>query len=74
MDKPTFVLARAKASLRAGFDGSDRLFRACYREYTGLITAGAIDYPRDKIDASGWLETLASGKVNNPRSVFYMYG
>lgn len=61
-----------KAS-RENFDGSDRLFAACWRQYLTYL-AESIDNPTCQSDIDGWLESIASEKVNNPRSVFYLYG
>ena len=55
------------------FDGSGRLFNACWSKYLGYLN-GAIDMPECGLDIDDWLENIASEKVNNPNSVFYMYG
>ena len=55
------------------FDGSPALFRACWNTYKGYLL-GSIDSPKCDMDVTDWLETIASEKVNNPRSVFYIYG
>lgn len=52
---------------------SDRLFRACWAHYRRLL-ANAIDFPNSDDDVVSWLDSIASEKVNNPRSTFYIYG
>ena len=56
-----------KKEARKHFEGSARFFEACWRE---LNTLGQ-DYFDDSRAA---LEQIASEKVNNPRSSFYIYG
>lgn len=58
---------------RTLFDGSDRLFAACWRQYREYLNGG-IDDPSCDADVIDWLDALASEKVNNPRSTFYIYG
>ena len=58
---------------RKEFDGSSRLFNACWRQYIGYLRV-AIDDPTCDMDVDDWLENIASEKVNNSRSVFYIYG
>jgi hypothetical protein len=55
------------------FDGSTRLFNACWHQYRSYVK-GAIDDPTCLADVTDWLDTLASEKVNNSRSSFYIYG
>jgi hypothetical protein len=55
------------------FDGSERLFNACWKQYREYL-AGSIEDPQSIEDVTGWLETIASEKVNNPDSTFYIYG
>jgi hypothetical protein len=62
-----------KRKARKRFDGSLALFEACWREYRGHVR-GAIDSPSSIEDVTGWLETLASNKVNNPQSRFFIHG
>ena len=58
---------------RSFFDGSNDLFNACWRTYTEYLN-GAIDDPTCQEDINGWLEQIASEKVNNSKSRFYIYG
>lgn len=67
------VWKSARKFARKRFDGSDDLFNTCWREYIGHCR-GVIDNPRCLADIMGWLEALASEKVNNPDSRFYIYG
>ena len=55
------------------FDGSQGLFNACWRQYRGYIN-GSIDDPQDIDDVMSWLDSIASEKVNNSNSRFYIYG
>ena len=55
------------------FDGSERLFNACWTTYLGYLN-GAIDMPECGLDIDDWLENIASERVNNPNSTFYIYG
>lgn len=54
------------------FDGSDELFAACWRQYRAYVN-GAIDDPESLEDVLEWLDSIASEKVNDPRSRFYMW-
>lgn len=58
---------------RKAFRGSDRLFRACWRQYRQWLE-GAIDNPREDRDVHEWLESIAAERVNNSRSPFYLRG
>ena len=60
IDKPNFYWRQ--------FDGSDRLFRACWREMRRNYQ------PSDDINVMEILDSIASELVNNPRSSFYIYG
>jgi len=55
------------------FDGSGALFDACWNQYKQWLN-GAIDSPENISDVMNWLDNIASEKVNNPRSRFYIYG
>jgi len=55
------------------FDGSTELFNACWRQYRGFVN-GATDDPSNIDDVMQWLDTIASEKVNNSASRFYIYG
>jgi hypothetical protein len=55
------------------FEGSVRLFNASWSQYLGYLN-GAIDMPECGLDIDDWLEKIAEEKVNNPNSVFYIYG
>ena len=58
---------------RPTFDGSDRLFAACWETYRTMLQ-NSIDYPQDDEDVMRWLDTIAADKVNNSASSFWMYG
>ena len=55
------------------FDGSTALFEACWRQYRGYLK-GSIDDPKSMSDVMDWLDNIASEKVNNPNSRFYIHG
>lgn len=57
----------------ATFDGSERLFRACWRQYIAFLR-GSIDAPICDQDVADWLDSIAAEKVNDSRSAFYIYG
>jgi hypothetical protein len=59
-----------KGDYFAAFDGSERLFNACWREYTDYVK----DYGAIGIDALDFVNQAASARVNNTRSVFYLHG
>ena len=61
------------AHYRSKFDGSDALFSACWRQYRRLL-ASDIDNPTCDDDVLQWLDELASERVNDGRSPFYIYG
>ena len=63
----------SKAEAREAFDGSLGLFEACWRQYREYLR-GAIDYPESLNDVSDWLDQIASEKVNDSTSRFYIYG
>jgi uncharacterized protein (DUF427 family) len=51
------------------FEGSERLFNACWNAYRKAVREGnAIE------DVSAFLDAMASDKVNDSKSVFYLYG
>jgi hypothetical protein len=52
---------------------SDRIVRAAWRQYCAWLR-GAIDDPACDEDVIGWLESIISERVNNPRSVFWLRG
>lgn len=62
-----------KRAARKVFRGSERLFQACWRQYLSYLR-GAIDNPDSQTDIDSWLDSIASEKVNNYKSVFYIYG
>lgn len=62
-----------KSYYRRQFDGSLALFTSCWNEYRRMLK-GSIDDPTCDADVNDWLGNIASGKVNNPRSKFYIYG
>ena len=55
------------------FDGSERLFNNCWRELAADISNGLNEFDDDN-DVLRVLDEIASIKVNNPKSKFYMYG
>ena len=64
---------QAKEHYRKDFDGSTALFNACWKQYRAWLK-GSINNPKCDYDVIDWLDKIAAEKVNNPRSVFYMYG
>lgn len=69
---PNYVLKR-KAHYRKEFDGSHALFDACWKVYKRYLR-DAIDNPENDDEVSAWLDNIASEKVNNPGSRFYIFG
>jgi hypothetical protein len=67
----TFELSKKEA--KRNFNGSNRLFEACWRTYRGYLNGG-IDNPKDQGTVDAWLKEIAAEKVNNPKSSFYIYG
>lgn len=57
---------------RKNFDGSDKLFNACWQQYRRYLSS--VNYPECQEDVDNWLYSIASEKVNNSRSVFYITG
>jgi hypothetical protein len=55
------------------FDGTTRLFDACWKQYREYVN-GSIDDPKNIDDVTNWLDSIASEKVNNSASSFYIYG
>jgi hypothetical protein len=55
------------------FEGSVDLFDACWRTYLRDILPGTDD-PKCLDDVMNWLEQIASEKVNDSKSRFYIYG
>jgi hypothetical protein len=55
------------------FEGSKRLFEACWKQYRNYVKS-SIDNPESISDVMDWLNNIASEKVNNPNSQFYIYG
>jgi hypothetical protein len=53
--------------------GSDSLKRACWNQFVSWLR-GAIDNPETDAEVIEWLNAIASEKVNNPKSKFYIYG
>ena len=67
----TKTLSR-KAEARKRFDGSERLFNACWRELNWFErNANAL---RDGAEVAAYLYAAASRRVNNERSSFWLYG
>ena len=64
---------KKKQEYRKNFEGSDRLFNACWGQYIFWLQ-GAIDNPSCDYDVENWLDQIASEKVNDSRSSFYLYG
>jgi len=58
---------------RPMFDGGESLFAYSWRTYKRHLS-DAIDNPRSDDDVLEWLELIASERVNNPDSSFYIYG
>lgn len=58
---------------RKNFDGSDRLFNACWSQYKKWLK-NSIDSPSCQEDIDVWLNCIASKKVNDFNSEFYIYG
>lgn len=57
-----------KRDYKAEFDGSNRLFEACWRRYLRARRFLEID------DVSTFLDDMAAGLVNDSNSSFYIYG
>lgn len=81
IDRKTLLQLR-KAARRA-FDGSDRLFRACWRDVLVHLSDGGLCEHERRTgtfgmgclgDISEALDQFASERVNNPRSTFYICG
>ena len=66
-------VTRSRKAARKAFDGRQALFDACWREYRRELSGGC-DMPYTTGDIDEALERIAGEKVNNPRSMFYMYG
>lgn len=64
---------RKPSYYRDSFDGSPSLFDACWREY-GRMLAEGIEHPMSDTDVMSTLDHLASIKVNDPSSEFYIHG
>jgi hypothetical protein len=64
---------KKKAYYWKKFDGSYRLFNACWDQYRRWLK-GSIDDPWSDSDVMNWLDQIASEKVNNSKSVFYIHG
>jgi hypothetical protein len=56
------------------FEGSKDLFEACWKQYRALLLEGVLDHPETLTDVLAQLDDIASYKVNNPKSKFYIYG
>ena len=63
----------SKAETRKNFDGSPALFESCWKQFRYYL-AHCIDTPESQLDVDYWLESIASAKVNDSRSRFYIYG
>jgi hypothetical protein len=64
-------VTKMKSRLRKAMNDSPSLFNACWREVMKFARQGDImDYQHLKTTYN----TIASYKVNNPRSKFYLYG
>jgi len=64
---------KKKSEYRKLSDDSERLFTSCWRKYTYYLK-GSIDDPKSDSDVLNWLNSIASEKVNNSRSRFYITG
>ena len=60
----------SKKDYFAAFEGSERLFNACWREYTDYVK----DNGAPSMDVLDFVDEAASARVNNPRSSFYLRG
>ena len=58
---------------KSKFDGGERLFAYSWRTYKRYLS-GDIDNPKSDTDVLEWLELIASERVNNSDSSFYIYG
>jgi hypothetical protein len=54
-------------------DMSDRLFRTCWRVYRNYLR-DSIDNPQSDSDVLDWLDQIASERVNDSSSTFYLRG
>ena len=61
-----------KRLARKRLRSSDALFEACWRDYLYFVRNS--DSPTDMNDVMRVLDQIASEKVNNPKSRFYIYG
>jgi hypothetical protein len=52
---------------------SDRLFRTCWRVYRNYLR-DSIDNPQSDSDVLDWLDQIASERVNDSSSTFYLRG
>ena len=59
-----------KSDYFAAFDGSEGLFNVCWREYTDWSRVNG----EAGLDVLDFIEEVASARVNNPRSVYYLRG
>lgn len=64
---------KPRSYYRTKFDGSDELFASCWSHYRSLLT-GSIDGPKTDDDVMRWLDEIASLKVNDPGSRFFIHG
>ena len=58
-----------KAEAKKNFNGSERMFEACWRQLTDLEHQGLVVAEVDET-----LSSFASERVNDEKSPFYMYG
>lgn len=61
-----------RAEARKRFDGSDRLFNACWREL--LWYERNADALPSEVEVDAFLWEAAGRRVNDSRSPFYLYG
>jgi len=54
-------------------DMSDRLFRTCWRVYRNYLQ-DSIDNPQSDSEVLDWLDQIASERVNDSSSTFYLRG
>jgi len=71
MDSTNFI--PDKQAARKNFDGNETLFESCWRQYRQYLR-GSINNPTCQDDVDQWLDSIASEKVNNPKSPFYIHG
>jgi len=72
MPSERYIL-KPRSYYQGRFDGGRELFSACWRQYRTYLN-GAIDDPRDDRDVLHWLDEIASERVNDCKSRFFIRG